>query len=313
LWVPILVISVVTSFLWMNTMPNHAVGINSLVALGRYFWLEGLGFTAATASVAILVLTRTLFDHPALGILRIVVMVCLAASLLMVLLKFCTPSVIKEKLDVQFAIFKNKHNWIMTYLYIATFGSFIGFAGAFPKLILDVFGTLPDGEDNPNAPNPMHFAWLGAFIGSLIRPVGGWLSDKMGGAFVTQWFCIMPLLISTVFGGVFCQLAREADKPEQWFVPFLIDYLVLFMSTGIGNGSTFRMIPVIFERSQAGPVLGFTSAIAAYGGFVIPAVFGVAIKARMPEIAMYSFAVYYLSCLFVNWYYYARKGAEKPC
>ena len=84
-------------------------------------------------------------------------------------------------------------------------------------------------------------------------------------------------------------------------------------TTAIGNGSTFRMIPIIFKPAQAGPVLGWTSAIAAYGAFLIPRIFGMQIKAGHAEYALYGFAAYYLSCLIVNWWFYARKNAEIPC
>ena len=93
----------------------------------------------------------------------------------------------------------------------------------------------------------------------------------------------------------------------------LLLFLLLFVTTGIGNGSTFRMIPIIFPKEQAGPVLGWTSAIAAYGAFLIPTVFSTQIKAGTPEYAMYGFVVYYVSCLLVNWWYYARRGAEIVC
>ena len=87
-------------------------------------------------------------------------------------------------------------------------------------------------------------------------------------------------------------------------------FLILFVTTGIGNGSTFRMVPIIFKASEAGPVLGWTSAVAAYGAFIIPRVFGQQVDAGTPQYALYGFAVYYFSCLLVNWYYYARKNAE---
>lgn len=110
-----------------------------------------------------------------------------------------------------------------------------------------------------------------------MRPGGGWLADKLGGARVTHW-----------------------------------DTVLMIAST-IGNGSTFRMIPIIFKPELAGPVLGWTSAIAAYGAFIIPRIFGGQIQAGTPEYALYGFAGYYMTCLFVNWWFYARKGAEIPC
>ena len=98
-----------------------------------------------------------------------------------------------------------------------------------------------------------------------------------------------------------------------YFLPFLFLFLLLFITTGIGNGSTFRMIAIIFPKAQAGPVLGWTSAIAAYGAFLIPKIFATQIKAGTPQYALYGFAAYYLSCLILNWWFYARKNAEIPC
>jgi NNP family nitrate/nitrite transporter-like MFS transporter len=216
-------------------------------------------------------------------------------------------------LQRQFAIFKAKHNWIMTWLYIMTFGSFIGYSMAFPLLIRVVFGTMADGvTPNPGAPNPFTYAWLGPLVGSLVRPVGGWLSDKSSGAKVTQAATAF-MILSTLGVAYYVKLAIGSDTPQEYFGPFLALFLILFSTTGIGNGSTFRMIGVIFEPSQAGPVLGWSSAIAAYGAFVIPRIFGEQIDAGQPHVALYGFAVYYTSCLFVNWWYYARKNAEISC
>jgi len=221
----------------------------------------------------------------------------------------------------QFAVFRNKHTWVMTWLYTMTFGSFIGYANAFPKLIDDVFGfirigadgnVLPEAIVNPNAPVASHFIWIGAAVGALIRPIGGWLSDKWGGARVTQWDTYV-MVAATVGAGYYVSQASQSQTPEQFFMPFLLLFILLFATTGIGNGSTFRMIPIIFEKEQAGPVLGWTSAIAAYGAFLIPKVFGAQIKAGHPEYALYGFAGYYASCLVVNWWFYARKNAEVPC
>ena len=109
------------------------------------------------------------------------------------------------------------------------------------------------------------------------------------------------------------QKANTSPHPEGWFLPFLLLFILLFATTGIGNGSTFRMIAVIFPKELAGPVLGWTSAVAAYGAFLIPTIFAMQIKAGKPEYALYGFAVYYVTCLGLNWWYYARKSAEVPC
>ena len=149
-------------------------------------------------------------------------------------------------------------------------------------------------------------------MGALIRPVGGWLSDKLGGARVTQWDTWI-MVASTILAGYLVKLAGESETPEDYFIPFVVTFVVLYATTGIGNGSTFRMIPIIFSKEQAGPVLGWTSAIAAYGAYLIPKIFATQIKAGTPEYALYGFAVYYASCLGVNWWFYARKNAEIKC
>ncbi len=143
-------------------------------------------------------------------------------------------------------------------------------------------------------------------------PLGGWLSDKLGGARVTQWDTWI-MVGSTILAGYIVAQAGQSDTPEKYFIPFLLTFVVLFATTGIGNGSTFRMIPIIFSKEQAGPVLGWTSAIAAYGAYLIPKIFATQIKAGTPEYALYGFAVYYASCLAVNWWFYARKNAEIKC
>ena len=142
--------------------------------------------------------------------------------------------------------------------------------------------------------------------------MGGWLSDKLGGARVTQWDT-WAMVGATILAGYFVYKARMSTTPETYFVPFLVTFVVLFATTGIGNGSTFRMIPIIFSKEQAGPVLGWTSAIAAYGAYFIPKIFGTQIEAKTPEYALYGFAAYYATCLWVNWWFYARKNAEIKC
>jgi len=315
-WVPILGFLIILAWILMSNLPMHKCGPTA-GAIGKYLWLEILGF--AGAAVAIFLQVKKIIPGPELVSIFVVLVIAVVVTL--ALMRYVTPKATKDNLVDQFAIFRNKHNWVMTWLYIMTFGSFIGFSAAFPKLITDVFGYISVDENgvklakaiaNPNAPDAFHYAWLGALVGSLIRPVGGWLSDKLGGARVTHWDTI--LMIAASLGvAYFVVQARNSPTPEQYFMPFLLLFLLLFITTGIGNGSTFRMIAIIFDKKQAGPVLGWTSAIAAYGAFLIPKIFGNQIKAGTPEIALYGFAVYYFSCLVVNWWFYARKNAEMPC
>lgn len=227
----------------------------------------------------------------------------------------------KASFAAQAAIFKRKHNWLMCILYLGTFGSFIGYAAGFPLLIKSQFPGV----------NPLAYAWLGPLVGAVIRPFGGWLADKLGGARVTLWnFIVMAIAVM----GVTVFLPSAGNEGQ--FSGFFVCFLVLFLTTGIGNGSTFRMIPVIFlteamrgvDRNDPAAVasankegntlgaatLGFTAAMAAYGGFFIPKSYGSSIALTgAPNAALWCFAAFYLICIVVTWWYYARKNAEMPC
>ena len=308
-WVPILTFFAVLAFLLMNNLPFHKCGPTP-VAVAKYLWLTILGFVGAAVGVVLLVIPWGPFPM----LLKTFLVVIVAVAVTLGAMRYLTPGETREGLKEQFGIFKLKHNWVMTYLYVMTFGSFIGYANAFPKLIDDVFGVIRVGEHagEPTGLSSAAFIWIGAGVGALIRPVGGWLSDKLGGARVTHWDTII-MIVSTIAAGYIVSVATVSPEPQQYFVPFLLTFIVLFATTGIGNGSTFRMIGVIFEKDQRGPVLGWTSAIAAYGAYLIPKIFATQIQAGTPEYALYGFAAYYASCLVLNWWFYARKGAEVSC
>ncbi len=306
-WVPALLLFTILAILLMNNLPMHRVG-SPPTAIGKMLWLEVMGFIGAAVGIGLLL--GPTFGLP--DLVKVFVVLAITIGVTLLVMRFMTPGPVRQNLARQFVIFRKKHNWIMTWLYTMTFGSFIGYSAAFPKLIQDVFGTLPDGSLNPNAPNPLQYAWLGPLVGSLVRPVGGWLSDKLGGARVTHWDTV--IMIGSALGvAVSVRAAGAADNPSAYWWPFFWLFMVLFVTTGIGNGSTFRMVPIIFKPELAGPVLGWTSAVAAYGSFLIPRIFGGQIESGTPEYALYGFAAYYVSCLIVNWWFYARKGAEVPC
>jgi MFS transporter, NNP family, nitrate/nitrite transporter len=193
----------------------------------------------------------------------------------------------------QFVIVKRKHTWIMSVLYVATFGSFIGYAAAFPLLLRSLF------------PEYMSLAFLGALIAAAARPIGGWISDKLGGSRVT--FFVLILMTLGALSVIYFINQKE-------FSGFLISFLVLFFAAGIGSGSTFQMIPNIFIPKEAAPVLGFTAAFAAYGSFLIPKLFGWSVKTTgTPVTAFYFFIAIYLISIVFNWFYYQRKNAEVKC
>jgi NNP family nitrate/nitrite transporter-like MFS transporter len=300
-WIPVLVVLAVVAWFRMDNLPIHDVG-PAPAAFGKILWLELLGFAGSAAGIYLIVVLKW----------NMWIVLPLTIVLTVGLLRYLTPANVRGNLGRQYAIFKNKHTWVMTWLYVMTFGSFIGYSAAFPKLIQDVFGKMHDGTINLNAPKPLAYAWLGPLVGSLVRPVGGWLSDKFGGARVTQWST--AVMIGAALGtAALVKAASAAPAPETFFLPFLALFLLLFVTTGVGNGSTFRMVPIIFGPAQAGPVLGWTGAVAAYGAFIVPKVFGGQIEAGTPENALYGFAIYYVTCLAANWWFYARRAAGTPC
>lgn len=306
-WVPPLVICVIAAFFGMN---NIITGTPHLPTT-----IQGV---AKTLFMVILGLVTTAIGAYMLVGLKINMWIVLPVVIIttVMLMKFATPGEIRDELNKQFAIFSDKHNWIMTVLYIMTFGSFIGFSAAFPKLCQDVF-VYSDPTNptyvNPNAPNFLAWVFLGPVIGALVRPLGGWLSDKINsGSRVTAISTIIQIF-ATVAVAIFVKSAKGVDTPETYWWPFFICFMVLFMSTGIGNGSIFRSIPYIFSKELAGPVLGWTSAVAAYGSFITPGVFGKSIKAGNPEMVFYGFAIFYVLCLILNWWYYDRKNSGIKC
>ena len=283
-----------------------------VVAFAKITYLYTLAFVPS-----ILGLYLYLPKPTGLGLISMWVAIPLDIVSALLVMKLAAFGPMKEGVSKQFKIFRNKHTWSMTALYIVTFGSFIGFSMALPLSMKVIFGVshVPDANgvmqhtlNNPNAPSVLAYAWIGPFVGAAVRPIGGWISDKLGGSIVTQVISAVMVIASVAVGYVMMQ-AYGSATPEQYFPAFLGLFILLFFASGIGNGSTFRTIGVIFDRTQAGPVLGWTSAIAAYGAFVAPIVIGNQIKAGTPQVAMYGFAVFYALCLVLNWWFYLRANA----
>ncbi len=313
-WLLSLVPLSLVCFFGMNNLTTVSPNIGGTIpAFLKIIWLYTLSFVPAGIGLYLYLPAPS-----GLGVLNMwLAMPLIIVSTLMVM-KLTAFGTMKDNIAAQFSIFKNKHTWAMTVLYIVTFGSFIGFSMALPLSITVIFGIshVPDASGvlqhtlkNPNAPSALTYAWIGPFVGALVRPIGGWLSDKTGGSIVTQCISAVMVVASGAVGYVMW-LAYQSAMPEQYFLVFMLLFVLLFTASGIGNGSTFRSIAVIFDRQQAGPVLGWTSAVAAYGAFIAPVVIGQQIKAGTPEVAMYGFAVFYALCLLLNWWFYLRAGAE---
>ncbi len=313
-WVLSLVPLAVICFFGMNNLKTVSPNIGGTIpAFLKIIWLYTLSFVPAGVGLYLYLPKPT-----GLGVLNMWVALPLIIVSTLMVMKVTAFGTMKDNISAQFAIFKNKHTWAMTALYIVTFGSFIGFSMALPLSITVIFGIshVPDAAGvlqhtlkNPNAPSALTYAWIGPFVGAAVRPLGGWISDRVGGSVVTQVISAVMVVASIAVGYVMLQ-AYQSATPEAYFPAFMGLFVLLFMASGIGNGSTFRSIAFIFDRQQAGPVLGWTSAVAAYGAFIAPVVIGDQIKAGSPQIAMYAFAIFYAICLLLNWWFYLRGGAE---
>ena len=237
----------------------------------------------------------------------------------------------------QLQVLRAPQTWIMSFLYIGTFGSFIGYSAALPLLIKLNF-WVPEPAPLGTGIYFAYFAFLGALIGSATRPVGGWLADKYGGAKVTLG-AFGGLVVGTLL--VLWSLTQLTPNPtadptiasanESWFPWFLGFFLLVFASTGIGNGSTYKMIPAIWrteaERSteagtpartaalasatkQASAAIGVIGAIGAIGGFLIPLAFSspwVDNPLAATKGAFVTFTCFYVVCALVTWVVYLRK------
>ncbi|MFA7275566.1 MAG: MFS transporter [Pseudobdellovibrionaceae bacterium] len=316
IWVVILIPLVAAAWFLMNNIRAEHVSPtveNPLTSMMKISLMLGIGL--ATTVLGLWFILPAESGGNGWGVSKWVVLPCIIT--LTVLALRLIPGQIQSSLKRQYKIFSHPHTWIMTVIYTMTFGSFIGYAAAFPLAIKVIFGfqhVVVDGQmshtlANPNAPNALMYAWIGPFIGALIRPVGGWVADKLGGAFVTQ-ICSVVMVAAAIGAAYYMKAAYASATPEEYFTPCFLLFLTLFFASGIGNGSTFRTVAKVFDREQAGPVLGWTSAVAAYGAFIIPQVFGEQIQATTPEIALYVFAGFYTICMGLNWWAYLRPNAE---
>ena len=313
-WVFSLVPLAILCWFGMNNLkPISPDAENPVIAFAKVTWLYTLAFIPSIFGLYLYLPAPT-----GLGLISMWVAIPLDIVSALLIMKLAAFGPMKENVNKQFAIFKNKHTWSLTALYVVTFGSFIGFSMALPLSITVIFGDkhILDAATgvwmhtkNPNAVSAFTYAWIGPFVGAAVRPVGGWISDKVGGSIVTQVISTV-MVVASVYAGWIMMQAYQSATPEIYFTQFILTFILLFFATGIGNGSTFRTVGVIFDRTQAGPVLGWTSAVAAYGAFIAPVVIGQQIKAGTPQYAMYGFAIFYAVCLVLNWWFYLRAGSE---
>jgi NNP family nitrate/nitrite transporter-like MFS transporter len=213
----------------------------------------------------------------------------------------------------QSVIFRRAHNWIMCWLYTGTFGSFIGFSAAFPLLAKILFPDV----------NVLKYAFLGPLVGAVARAAAGKPSDRFGGGRITVWV-FWAMSLGTI--GVLWAIGMKGEPMA--FPVFFASFLFLFAASGVGNASTFQMIPAIMRKEiarlepglnpaeqvrqsdkESAAIIGFTSAVAAYGAFFIPKSFGTSIAMTGgASFALYLFLAYYLSCIALTWWVYTRRG-----
>lgn len=219
----------------------------------------------------------------------------------------------RASLAEQMVIFRRRHTWITGWLYIGSFGSFIGFAATFPMLAKAQFPDI----------DPLAYAFLGPLLSSAARSLSGGVADRVGGARITLWaFVVLTVAVSGMM------LFLDAGV----FWGFFLASMVMFVAAGVACASTYQMVPIIFlidrlraydlqgdlgraralkeATREAATVLGFISALAAFGAFYIPSVFGLSITLTgSPHLAIQLFLVFYISCIVVTWMCYCRGEA----
>lgn len=218
---------------------------------------------------------------------------------------------VKASFTEQLDIFKEKHTWFCTITYVMTFGSFSGFSAAFPMLIKSLYGGF-----GANAPDPLKYAFLGPLIGSTVRVLFGFVADKTGGAILTHLAGMGMIAICVALGMTGVLAPTSVDQ----FPTFLYLMLGMFFFSGMGNASTFRQYPLIFAHNprQGAQVLGWTGAVAAFGPFIFSSLIGetLARTAAAGTKSAWPFfigaAMFYCLAVVINWFYYSRKGCERP-
>ena len=274
------------------------------ITVGVFGWLGGAPQTATVGGV-----TTTLWVQNA----GFVFVPFIIASAFAAWFGMNDIASMKASFADQAVIFRRTHNWIMCWLYTGTFGSFIGFSAAFPLLSRILYPEV----------NALQYAFLGPLVGALSRAAAGKACDQIGGGRITFWvFIAMSLGVM----GILYAIGMKGDPTS--FPVFFASFLFLFAATGVGNASTFQMIPAIMRKEvarlepglnaadrvkrsdkESAAIIGFTSAIAAYGAFFIPKSFGTSIAMTgSAETALYAFLGFYVSCVLATWWFYTRRG-----
>ncbi|MDK8305970.1 MFS transporter [Corynebacterium imitans] len=274
-------------------------------ALGLQAGLSNLGMSAVLLTAPMLIST-TLFGMKSLSAIHssetgelmniynvalfFIPWVIVMAILAWVMLKDVP---VKANFRQQIDIFGNKNTWILTIIYVMTFGALAGFGAQLALLMKDNFGE--------SASSLMSWAFLYAMIGAVVRALWGPLCDKYGGAL---WTFVggVGMTASTGVAAIF--LARGGDAA----LPFYITMLIMSFFAGLGNAGTFKQMPMILPKRQAGGVIGFTGAVGAFGPFIV----GMLLTLMAPTTFFWGCVVYFAIATILAWVYYARPNAPFP-
>lgn len=331
-WGFLATINAVLCFRCMNNMPQHGVApgkknikepfttwriyvLDQVIAAQaatkefKYFFMMQAGGYLASILISLLFIASNpvVFGNAALTIVRAFLLCPVALGMAAYSLKvlgWFQPH-IKERMALQMdtGILKEGNTLLMCLFYIMTFGSFIGYARSFAQLIATLFGR-----------DPVAFSWLGPFFGSIMRVAGGFLSDYLGGAALTQ-ICATIQVLSTLTVAIIIRVAQSSDDPSGQFPWFVFFFIVLFTATGLGNASTFKQMATLCgdDIEKRGILLGLTAAIAAYCAFIIPTLTSAGVQYGFVDVVFYIFALYYGFCAGLNYWFYFRAEAPFPC
>lgn len=289
LWVPLVTIALAGAVFYTNGSVNEGKDIMAVIRLmcyglsGCIFAVIGGAFTGFSWLICPLV-------------------PC-SIALPLVLVRYFPPGAVKAAVERRFDIFYLPYTYFMCTMGLVTFGSYIGFAFCMPKLINDVFGFLPNGNVNPNAPYASSYAWIGPLVGVLIRPFGWWLSEKMSASRVVTLSTILQIVFIVPIG-LTLDIVKDSTEPDTYFLSFITYFVLEFFACGIGIVGLYRqisqMIPCVFKEDQRDSVYWAMSCSGALGAFILPMSFGLVLNSGHGAWVILCTVIYYLICLVVH-------------
>ncbi|SEB88310.1 MFS transporter, NNP family, nitrate/nitrite transporter [Paramicrobacterium humi] len=267
---------------------NFGIGVVQLLVP----WVVGFGLLGTAALTPQSQTDGTLVWLHNGGLVLIPWVLLAAVAAIVFLRRVPVTANFRQQLD----IFRLKHTWIMSALYLMSFGAFSGLAAQTGLIIRNVYGGFE------NAPNPLAWAWIGPLLGAGIRAACGPLCDKWGGAIFT-FIGGLGMTLGTVVTAFFL-----TPTSVNQFWGFLTGMMIIFFFSGFANAGTFKQMPMIFTKVQAGGTIGWTASIGAFGPFLV----GMALSVMSPLAFFIVCAIWCAVCSWLAWWYYTRPNAEKP-